>query len=48
MADRRPIARVHHGDRFDDPYEWLRAKDDPQVLAYLEAENAYTEDQTAT
>ncbi len=46
VADRRPITRVHHGDRFDDPYEWLRAKDDPQVIAYLEAENAYTEDQT--
>ena len=30
-----------------DPYEWLRAKDDPAVIAYLEAENAYTEARTA-
>ncbi len=46
MADRRPIRRVHHGDVFEDPYEWLRDKDDPQVIAYLEAENAYTESRT--
>jgi oligopeptidase B len=32
---------------FVDPYEWLRNKDDPEVISYLEAENAYTEAQTA-
>ncbi len=42
VAERRPLPRVHHGDTFDDPYEWLRAKDDPAVIAHLEAENAYT------
>ncbi|MEE4462147.1 S9 family peptidase, partial [Azotobacter chroococcum] len=26
-----------------DPYRWLEQRDDPQVLAYLEAENAYLE-----
>lgn len=31
-----------HGDRMDDPYFWLRKKDDPKVLAHLKAENAYT------
>ena len=36
-----------HGDVFVDPYEWLRDKDDPEVISYLEAENAYTEAQTA-
>ena len=46
VAHRRPIARTHHGDTFDDPYEWLRDKDDPEVISYLEAENAYTEAQT--
>ncbi|HEX7211102.1 MAG TPA: S9 family peptidase [Propionibacteriaceae bacterium] len=46
-AKRRPITRVHHGDVFVDPYEWLRDKDDPEVISYLEAENAYTEAQTA-
>ncbi len=47
VADRRPIARTHHGDTFDDPYEWLRAKDDAEVVAHLEAENAYTSARTA-
>lgn len=47
LAARRPQPREHHGDVFVDPYEWLRAKDDPEVLAYLEAENAYTAATTA-
>ena len=41
-APRRPYRREHHGDVFVDPYEWLRDKADPEVTAYLEAENAYT------
>lgn len=39
----RPQRREHHGDVFEDPYEWLRAKEDPEVIAHLEAENAYTD-----
>ena len=35
--------REHHGDRVVDPFEWLRDKDDPEVIAHLEAENAYAE-----
>ncbi len=46
VADRRPVLRTHHGDTFADPYEWLRDKDDPDVVAYLEAENRYTEART--
>ncbi len=30
-----------------DPWFWLRDREDPEVLAYLEAENAFTEAQTA-
>ncbi|WP_345752907.1 S9 family peptidase [Microbacterium rhizophilus] len=41
--DRRPSARTHHGDTFDDPYEWLREKDSPEVIAHLESENAHTD-----
>jgi len=41
------VARTHHGDTFLDPYEWLREKDDPQVIEHLHAENAYTEARTA-
>lgn len=46
IAERRSSIRTHHGDTFDDPYEWLRDKNDPAVIAYLEAENAYTEERT--
>ena len=45
-AKKVPFARTHHGDTFVDEYEWLRDKDDAEVVAYLEAENAYTDEQT--
>jgi oligopeptidase B len=47
QAKRVEQRREHHGDVFLDHYEWLRDKADPEVIAYLEAENAYTETQTA-
>ncbi|KZE90135.1 S9 family peptidase [Microbacterium sp. TNHR37B] len=47
VAPARPTTRSHHGDDVVDPYEWLRAKDDADVIAHLEAENAYTEARTA-
>src|ERR1700709_78450 len=47
VAARKPVQRVHHGDTFVDDYEWLRDKADPEVIGYLEAENAYTEASTA-
>ena len=43
---KRPIERVHHGDVYVDDYEWLRAKDDPEVTAHLHEENAYTRAKT--
>jgi len=48
-----PIARkqhtetVLHGVTLSDDYAWLRDKQDPEVTAYLEAENAYAEAVTA-
>lgn len=47
VAKTVPVQREHHGDVFIDDYEWLRDKEDPEVVAYLEAENAYTDAQTA-
>lgn len=32
-----------HGDRRTDEYFWLREKENPEVIRYLEAENTYTE-----
>jgi oligopeptidase B len=41
-AARRPtVLRAHDDERVDDWY-WLRDRDDPDVLAYLQAENDYT------
>ncbi|CRZ18916.1 S9 family peptidase [Mycolicibacterium neworleansense] len=47
VAKRGNHRREHHGDVFIDPYEWLRDKDNPEVIAHLEAENAYTDVATA-
>lgn len=47
VAPVRPVERTHHGHTFVDDYEWLRDKDDADVIAHLEAENAYTEARTA-
>lgn len=43
VAAERPKVLEAHGDRRVDPYYWLREKNDPEVIAYLEAENAYAE-----
>jgi oligopeptidase B len=47
IAKRAEHRREHHGDVFIDHYEWLRDKSNPEVVAYLEAENAYADEQTA-
>ena len=41
----RPVAHRNHADiRIDlDEYAWLRNRDDPEVLDYLEQENRYTD-----
>src|SRR6266446_4109396 len=43
VARREPVEHVLHGDRRVDHYAWLRSKENPEVIAYLEAENAYTD-----
>jgi oligopeptidase B len=47
-AKRVPSERTHHGDTFIDEYAWLTAKDNPETIAFLEAENAYTEGLTGS
>lgn len=42
-AARRQTVLETHGDRRIDPYYWMREKGSPEVIAHLEAENAYTE-----
>jgi oligopeptidase B len=43
VAPKVPKVRELHGDKFVDDYFWLREKTNPEVVKYLEAENAYTE-----
>jgi len=43
IARRQPVEHVIHGDRRVDDYAWLRDKQSPEVIAYLNAENAYTD-----
>ncbi len=42
MPKKVPVERVHHGDTVIDEYAWLANTDDPDTVAYLQAENAYT------
>ena len=48
QAERRPWSQTVHGVALEDPYHWLQdpsypTVDDADVLAYLQAENAYFE-----
>ena len=43
VARREPVEHVLHGDRRIDHYAWLRHKENPEVIGYLKAENAYTD-----
>jgi oligopeptidase B len=47
VAKRVESRREFHGDVFIDPYEWLRDKSSPEVIAHLEAENDYADQTTA-
>ena len=43
IAPKQPQVLTNHGDERIDDYFWMRDSNDPKVIAYLEAENAYTE-----
>ncbi len=47
VAPRRPHVTELHGERREDPWAWLRDREDPAVIRHLEAENAYTAAMTA-
>jgi oligopeptidase B len=46
VAAQRPKTDTLHGIVRRDDYHWLRDRDDPEVIRYLEAENAYTDART--
>ena len=47
VARKVPAVRTHHGDAFEDNYEWLRDKESAEVVDLLKAENSYQESVTA-
>lgn len=42
-AAKRPMTLELHDERRVDDYFWLRERENPEVIAYLESENAYAE-----
>ncbi len=42
VARKEPTPTTLHGFTLEDDYRWMREKSSPEVIAYLEAENAYT------
>ncbi len=46
-APQRPHTITAHGHERQDPWFWLRERDDPEVTAYLEAENGFTDEALA-
>ncbi|MFU8804906.1 MAG: oligopeptidase B, partial [Bradymonadaceae bacterium] len=53
VSDTPPVAKridhqtEVHGQSRVDPYHWMREKENPETIAYLEAENAYTSSKMA-
>jgi len=43
MAKKIPYQLEKHGHIRTDEYYWMRDRDNPEVIEYLEAENEYTE-----
>lgn len=48
IAAKKPKSIVIHGDERIDPYAWMQERDAPEVIAHLEAENAYAEEMTSS
>ncbi|OZG50628.1 peptidase S9 [Bombiscardovia coagulans] len=47
VAQQIPVVREIHGDRFTDPYEWMRDKDSPETTSYIAAQNEYCQQRLA-
>src|SRR5260370_11638714 len=43
FARKEPTPTHLHGHTLEDDYRWMRVKESAEVIAYLEAENAYTQ-----
>ena len=43
VAEQIPSEKVIHGVTVSDPYKWMENPKDPKTIAYIKAENAYTD-----
>lgn len=43
IAPQRPHVHTEHGHERPDPWYWLRHREDPEVIRYLEEENRFTD-----
>ncbi len=48
VAAKAAWQETRHGEVVTDDYRWMHKKENPEVIAHLNAENAYTEAMTAT
>ena len=44
FAEKKDFVHEKFGDKREDPYYWLKERDSPEVLNYLEAENNYAKE----
>ena len=47
VAKKAPKELITHGDTRIDNYYWMNQREDPEVISYLNAENAYTQQRLA-
>ncbi|MBC2840678.1 S9 family peptidase [Robiginitalea sp. SC105] len=47
IAAKKPRILAFHGDERTDEYYWLRERENPEVIRYLEAENSYYREMTS-
>jgi oligopeptidase B len=47
MAPKHPVEITTHGDVRVDEFAWMRDRENPETISYLEAENAYVESMMA-
>ena len=43
LARKEPTPTILHGQVLEDDYRWMREKESPELVSYLEAENAYSD-----
>lgn len=42
-VERIPSAREFHGDTYIDEYAWMKDRNNPKLMEYVNSQNAYTE-----